>query len=157
MVHGRRAFALLVALAIATGCGSAVLKSNEINFEFRESRILVKESGAIIVDKRQVARVLEDGKVVDSKGRPLAWLRSDTIRLKGGITIPIHSDKDGTMILSRKAQERAELKPVVHRIRKDGTMASTKKSRGIAVAGAHTEHNRRVVLLLLLMSTNNRW
>lgn len=157
MVHGRTLIALLASLAISAGCGGAVLKSNEIKFTLYESPILVKETGAIIVAKRQVARVLEDGKVVDGKGRPVAFVRDDGIRLKGGITIPFRVDQDGTLTLSRKAQEQADLKPVVHRLRTDGSMATTKNARGVMVDGAHTERNRRIILFVLLMSTNNRW
>lgn len=157
MVHGRPLFALLASLAICAGCSSAALKSNEIKFQLYESPVLVKETGAIIVAKRQVARVLEDGKVVDGNGRPMAWVREDSIRLKGGITVPFHVDAEGTLTLSKKAQEKADLKPVVHRLRKDGSMSTTKNARGVKVAGAHLEKNRRIVLFVLLMSTNNRW
>ena len=157
MVHGRHLLALSALLLFAVGCSTAALKSPEIRFELAETPVHVKESGAIIVNKRQVARLLEDGKVVDSMGRPVAWVREDSIRLKGGITIPIYRDREGTLSLSKAAQEKAGLKPVVHRVRKNGTMASTEKSRGTPVGGAHIEKNRRVILFLLVMSTNNRW
>lgn len=157
MVHGRLPLALSVSLAIICGCSTAAFKSNEIRFKLGESKVIVKETGAIIIGKRQVARLLEDGKVVDSNGRPMAWLRPDSVQLKGGINIPINRDGEGALSLSRKAQEKADLEPVVHRVKPDGTMASTKNSRGIEVAGAHLEKNRRIILLVLLMSSNDIW
>lgn len=157
MIIPRGVFPLVVASLIGAGCASAALQSNEIRFSLNEAPILVKESGAIIVNKRQVGRLLADGKVVDSHNRPLAWLRDKDIRLRGGVTLEFREDAEGTVYLSETAQQKAQLKPVVYRIRTDGTMASTKNARGLPVRGAHTAKNRRIVLLLLLLSENSLW
>ena len=140
----------------SAGCGAA-LQSSEIKFTLHESPVLVKETGAIIVAKRQVGRALPDGKVVDSFKKPLAFLREDSIRIKGGIVVRIKEDSEGTVSLSKKALEKANLKPVRYSVRKNGTMASTKNARGIPIKGAHTVEKRRLILLLLLLTENEMW
>lgn len=138
-------------------CGGQALQSNEIRFELRESPVLVKETGTIIVDKRQVATLLPDGKVVDSHNKPLAWLRENNIRLRGGGNLQIQQTADGVMYLSKQALEAANLKPVAHHVRADGFMATTKNSRGVQIKGAKTDRVRRIVLLILLMDANDLW
>jgi len=139
-----------------SGCGAA-LQSNEIRYTLHEAPTLVKENGTVIVNKRQVGQVLTDGKVVDTRGRPLAWLGTNDIRLRGGIVLDIREDADGTVHLSKSAQEKAKLVPVTYEVRKDGTMASTKGARGLPVKGVQTSKNRRIVLLLLVLEQNRMW
>lgn len=144
------------AAVLGPGCGAA-LQSNEIRYTLHDAPTLVKDNGTIIVNKRQVGQILADGKVVDTRGRPLAWLRESDIRLRGGVVLDIREDAEGTVRLSRSAQEKANLVPVTYEVRKDGTMATTKGSRGLPVKGVQTSKNRRLVLLLLVLERNGIW
>lgn len=139
------------------GCSAAILQSREIRLNHGDTAILVRESGAVIVDKRQVGTIGEDGRLIDPRGRMLAWIHDNEIRLRGGASVPFARDPDGSVRIPEAAQVQAGLKPVKHRIRPNGTMAQTRNAAGIEVQGASTERNRRIILLVLLLTTNGLW
>lgn len=151
----RRACALLVLLFLAA-CGGA-LRSQDLRFSLADTQFLVRDSGAIIVAKRQVGTLASGGKVLDNRGRVLAWIHEDSMRLRGGVTLPIRSDKKGATYVPVSAQESAGLKPVAHRIRPDGTMAQTEGAQGVPIEGRMSPERQRLVLLLLILSQNQRW
>jgi hypothetical protein len=137
-------------------CGGA-LQSQDLRFAVADTKFLVRDTGAIIVGKRQVAKLASDGKLLDSRGRVLAWIHEDSVRLRGGVILPIRKDKDGTMYVPVSAQEQAGLKPVAYQVRANGTMAQTEGAEGVPIKGRMSPDRQRLVLLLLILSQNNRW
>jgi hypothetical protein len=150
-----RAGALVVLMALCA-CGGA-LQSQDLRFSVADTKFLVRDTGAIIVGKRQVAKLEGDGKVVDSRGQVLAWLHEDSVRLRGGVILPIRKEKDGAMYVPVSAQEQAGLKPMAYWVRPNGTMAQTQGAQGMAIKGRMSPDRQRLVLLLLILSQNNRW
>jgi hypothetical protein len=150
-----RAGALVVLMALCA-CGGA-LQSQDLHFSMADTKFLVRDTGAIIVGKRQVGKLESDGKVLDSRGRVLAWLHEDSMRLRGGALLPIRRDKDGGVYVPVSAQEQAGLKPVAYRVRPNGTMAQTEGAQGVPIKGRMSPDRQRLVLLLLILSQNDRW
>lgn len=136
-------------------CGGA-LTSRELRFSIAETTFLVRESGAVIVAKRQVG-TYSNGKVVDNRGRVVAWVHGDSIRIRGGVTLPIRTDPDGGVYVPVSAQEKAGLDPMVYRIRANGTMAQTQGAQGVPIEGHMTPAKQRLVLLLMILTRNSRW
>jgi hypothetical protein len=147
---------MLVTMLSLAACGGA-LQSPELRFSVADTAFLVRDSGAIIVAKRQVGSLQPGGKVVDNRGRVLAWVHGDSIRLRGGLTLPIRTDKDGAVYVPESAQEKAGLKPVAYRIRPNGTMAQTEGAQGVPIKGRMTPDRQRLTLLLLILDRNKRW
>lgn len=141
-------------LVLTMACGA--LAAQQIRLQHGDTRIQVRDSGAVIVGGKQVGYV-RDGKIEDSFGKPLAFIRDAEIRLQGGKTVPIVVKKDGTTYLPVEPQRQADLRPVEQRIRPDGRMAVTEGSRGIEIAGADSASNRRIILALLLLTANQMW
>lgn len=155
MTYGRHAMAFLCLLLLAS-CGGA-LASRDLRFSFQESPILVRESGAIIVGKRQVGKHLGDGKIVDSFGRVLALIHKDSVRLRGGMSVAIKTDREGSVYLPESLQSDAGLKPMSYRIRPNGTMARTQGAEGLPIKGHLSDEARRLVLVILLLTENAMW
>jgi hypothetical protein len=147
----------MVAVAML-GCSASILKSKDIELTLGDADIRVSdETGAIIVGKRQVGSVEDNGKIVNSRGQLLAWVHGDSIRLPGGASVPIKTDAKGAVYLPESAQDEAGLEPIEHRVRPDGYLARSDKMRGIEVQGAHTETARRTILAIVLLTENDRW
>ena len=155
MVH-RRIIATLAAGLLA--CGAAILQSKDIELTLGDTTIrVVDDTGAIIVGKRHVASVGSKGKIVNSRGQLVAWVRDDTIRLPGGASIPINKDTDGTLYLSESAQRDAGLEPIEYRVRPNGRLARSENVQGIETKGAHSAAARRTILAIVLLTQNDRW
>jgi hypothetical protein len=150
-----RAGALVVLIALCA-CGGA-LQSQDLRFAVADTKFLIRDTGAIIAGKRQVAKLESESKLLDSRGRVLAWLHEDSMRLRGGVTLPIRKDSDGTVYVPVSAQEQAGLKPVAYRVRPNGTMAQTEGAQGVPITGRMSPDRQRLVLLVLILSQNNRW
>jgi len=146
-----------ILVMLATGCAGAASAGSpgEVRFEVAETKILIRESGAIIIGGREVAKLTKGGKVVDSRGQLLAFVNEDSIRLPGGASLPVKETSDGALYIPSDPQTAADLKPVTSRLRKDDTLAQTQGSRGIPVEGLQNDLSRRVVLLVLVLMKNN--
>jgi len=142
---------------LATACGSVIPESGAIRVPYGDSEIRMLDTGAVIVGKRQVGTVRGDGKIVNSNGKLVAWVHEESIRLPGGASLPIDTDKEGTFYLPRTAQEQAQLEPITFRVRADGRLTRMEGARGVQIDGAHSAKNRRIVLALLLLTANKRW
>lgn len=150
--------AVLAVLAVTwLGACSQLITSPDIRFTAGETPVLVRETGAIIVARRQVGNVKPGGKIVDSRGRTLAFLHGNNVRLRGGIALTIKTDRDGSFHIPEDPQRQAGLTPVVYRVRPDGSMAQTRGAQGIPIKGPRTDDTRRLVLLILLLTANSMW
>jgi hypothetical protein len=148
--------ALVLSVCMLAACGAA-LTSRDIRFSVADTPFLMRDSGAIIIGKRQVGKVTTGGKVLDNRGRVLAWIHTDSIRLRGGVSLIFKEDAEGSVYIPESPQVAAGLKPVIYRIRKNGTMARTRGSLGAPVSGMLTPRSRRLILLVVLLSNNELW
>ena len=120
-----------------------------------ETKISVRENGAVVFDKRVVARIDERGKVTDTRGQLLAWLHEDNVRLRGGVVLPIRTGNDGELHISRAAQDQAGVEVVMAQVGADGGIAaSAERIPTMKIEGDRSIENRRMALLLLFMRDN---
>ena len=121
-----------------------------------ESKISVRESGAILWAQGTPARIDKRGRVTDRRGQLLAWLHEDNIRMRGGASIPIRRGTKGELFLSHKLQRDAELRVLEARIAEDGSIAAGEgRVATMRIAGKNSLQNRRLALLLLLLLHND--
>lgn len=145
----------LVALAI--GCTAAAFQSRDVELDKAGQKTRIRDdTGAIIVGKRQVGAV-RDGKIVNSRGQPLAFVYPDRVQLKGGAEVAIKVDAEGTMYLSEAEQTAAGLAPMSSRIRADGRVSSTAGAEGVPSTGTRSADKRRLLLVVLLLTANSLW
>ncbi len=147
----------LALFSTLAGCGSSAFQSRDLRFSPGGTKFFVRESGAIIVGKRQVGQIGKDGKIADSRGRILAWVHKATIRIRGGINLPISTDEKNSFYVPKSAQEKAGLKPVEYRIRDNATIARTRNSKGVPIKGLLSDARRRTILVILVLSENDLW
>ena len=140
-------------------CGGAAFQSHDdVDVTIADRRVLVRDdSGAIIVDKRQVGKVDDKGKITNSRKQLLAFVYEDSIRIKGGTTLPIKTDPDGALYIPEGAQRQAGLQPTRSRVRPDGRVSSMKGAKGIAGKGLGNARARRILLAVLLLDANGMW
>jgi hypothetical protein len=150
-----RIVALAAAVAASSGCLPSFSKQ-QVKVEYRGKNYALKESGAIIVGGRQVAKRLDNGKVVAGK-TTVAWMHDDSVRIKGGVLIPFREDKDGTIHLSKSAQAEAELNEVTVHITADGKYTAKAGGTKIDIDGDPSAEQRRLLLVVLLVDANNLW
>ncbi|MCG8422249.1 MAG: hypothetical protein MJE77_30375 [Proteobacteria bacterium] len=120
-----------------------------------ESKISVRESGAILWSQGTPARIDDRGRVTDRWGKLLAWLHKDNIRLRGGASIPIRTGTGGEIFLSHKAQREAGLKVVEVRVYQDGSIAAGEgRVSTMSIESKNSPENRQLALLVLFMMYN---
>ena len=121
-----------------------------------DTKISVRQSGAILWNKGTPARIDDRGRVTDRWGKLLAWLHEDNIRIAGGALIPIRKGLKQDLFLSHKAQRDAGLQVLEARIGEDGGIAAGEgRVATMTIEGNSTPANRRLALLLLLLLQND--
>ena len=151
-----RLAAVAIGLALVA-CSAAAFQSRDVELERGGQKFSIRdETGAIIVGKRQVGK-FADGKIVNSRGQPLAFVYDDYVQLKGGGQVAIKVDKEGAMYLPEGAQTEAGLTPIADRIRPDGRVASTEGAEGVPSKGTSSAGKRRALLVVLLITANSMW
>lgn len=133
------------------------LATNRLVVEIDDVRkISVRENGAVVFDKRVVARIDDRGKVSDTRGQLLAWLYDDNVRLRGGVVVQIRTGPKGELFLSRSAQEKASLVVATAQVSPDGRIvAAPGRVPTMRLEGDKSAKSRRIAVLLLFMLDND--
>ncbi|HUH01184.1 MAG TPA: hypothetical protein VML75_04265 [Kofleriaceae bacterium] len=153
-----RCLAIVVSLATLACGGAVTIGSSDTRFTDGDQEVRLLESGAVIVGKRQVGRIESTGKIVDTRGQLRAWIHPESIRLPGGVTLPLKQDAEGGLYVPADAQAEAGLDPPMEsRVRANGTVSRTAGARGIAYRGSRSASARRQLLAVLLLTRHGRW
>lgn len=121
-----------------------------------ESKISVRENGAILWAKGTPARIDDRGRILDRENKLIAWLRQDNIRLRGGKSIAIRTSQTGEIFLSHKAQRDAGFPVLEARVANDGAIVPGEgRVATMGMEGETSLQNRRLALLLLFMLRND--
>jgi hypothetical protein len=146
-------FVSTLLISVLLGCagagrGPVVTRIEDTDGEIRAE---LRDTGAILVERRQIASIDVQGKVVDTHGKLLGWIHKDTLLLAGGARVPIRTSAQGELYLSEEEQRAAGLEPVVARIDRNGVLQRT---GALLLKGASGDRERRVVLFMLLLLQN---
>jgi hypothetical protein len=154
-IRSRTIIVLLAAIA-ATSVACGGVASGTLQLKVADKvKVRVSPDGAVIMNNRRVATINDQGKVIGSDGKLLAWLNKESIRLPGGASMPIKTDPKGNLYLPKSAQDGAKINEVRMRVGAGGQVVTRDGGpTNFVIDGASDIESRRVGLVMLLLFAN---